>query len=219
MSIRMVALAAASVVCGLTAAQAELTISNKPTKNVSCSGGTCSATARRANLNVGDLVSMLSSMDVSVASGSQAQDMSLTQPLSWTSTHKLTLNSFHNITINAPLIVEGTGAFTLAYGNDGNSKMAFPGKGRIAFWDLHSTYVVQGLTLTLVDSIATLAHDTQFNPKGFYALANDYDATGDGVYQSAPIANDFSGFFFGNGNTISNLTIHAKKSNATLGLF
>jgi len=217
MSIRMVALAAASLVCGPSVAQAQLTISNKPTKNVSCSGGTCSATAARANLNVSDLVSMLSSADVSVASGSQAQNIVLAQPLSWTSAHKLALNSSHNITINAPLIVEGTSSLTLAYGNDGVSKIAFSGKGRIAFWDLHSAYVIEGIAFTLVDSIAALAQKAQI--KGDYALANDYDAAKDGVYGSAPIAHDFSSFFFGNGNTISNLTIRAKKSNATLGLF
>jgi hypothetical protein len=216
---RTIALAAAFALMSVAAARAELTISNKPTKNVTCSGGTCSATAKKANLNVADLVTMLSSSDVSVASGSKAQDTTVNNALSWSSGHKLTLDSFRNIDFQAALVSEGGGSLTLTPG-DGSpgAIVTFSEKGRIAFWDLNSTFVIAGNTFALVGSIATLATAIQSNPSGLFALANDYDAASDGVYPWSPITSEFSGSFVGNGNTIRNLTIHAHNG-AVLGLF
>jgi hypothetical protein len=217
---RTIALASAFALMSAAGVQAELTISNKPTKNVTCSGGTCSATAKKANLNVDELVTMLSSSDLVVASGSISQDLSVKNALSWSSAHKLTLESFRNMTFQAPLVSESGGALTLASGNGATGSMArFTGKGRIAFWDLNSTFIMGTFTYALVDSIQTLAGDIQSNPNGRYALANDYDAAADGVYETAPISTTFGGTLWGNGNTIRNLTIHAKHNKAMLGLF
>ena len=125
---KTIALAGAFAVMSVATAQAALTISNRPTKNVACSAGSCVAT--KAN------------------------------------------------------------AFTVG----------------------STSYLLAG-------SIQTLASDIQSNPSGHYALANDYDAAADGIYQTAPISMDFTGVFFGNGNTIRNLTIHGPGNNAVLGLF
>jgi len=216
---RTIAVAGVFALMSVAGAQAELTITNKPTKHVTCSNATCSATATHANLNVGDLEAMLSASDVSVTSGSIAQDMSVGQAATWSSIHKLTIDSFRNVTFQAPLMSEGGGALALTFGDGANGSLTFSGKGRIAFWDLSSTYTLNGFTYVLVDSIATLANDIQSHPAGLYALANDYDAAADGVYQSAPITAVFSGGFSGNGNTIRNLTIRASQSDVSVGLF
>jgi hypothetical protein len=216
---KSVALAGALALISIGAAQAQLTISNKPTRNVTCSSGMCSATASGANLNASDLVDMLSASDVSVKSGSQAEDMALTQALTWSSSHKLTLDSFRNLSVQAPLISEGSGSLALTIGDGADGFLTFLGKGRIAFWDLNSTYTINGFHYALVGSIATLANDIQSNSGALFALADDYDASADGVYQTAPVPGPFNGNFTGNGNTIGNLTIHAKHSGAHLGLF
>ncbi len=75
-------------------AHADLRISTKATKHVTCSGGVCQATAPTATLNVSDLAGMLAAGDVSVASGSIAHDITVSTVLSWTSTSRLTLDSF-----------------------------------------------------------------------------------------------------------------------------
>src|SRR3954469_15223085 len=87
------ALAGAAGILGLCsssiAAHADVTISNKPTQNMSCEAGVCTATAPKAVLNVADLPSMLASGDVAVKTGSIAKDIDIDQPLTWSSTSRL----------------------------------------------------------------------------------------------------------------------------------
>jgi hypothetical protein len=59
------ALLIALVACS-TAASASVEISNQPTHHMNCSGGVCSSTAKKAVLNVNDVVGMLSSGDLTV---------------------------------------------------------------------------------------------------------------------------------------------------------
>ena len=65
-------LLAISVVLFASGAQADLNISNRPTKNMSCSGGLCTATAKNAILNVDDLTNMLATGDLTVKFGGGA---------------------------------------------------------------------------------------------------------------------------------------------------
>jgi len=217
---KTIALAGAFGLMSVATAHAGLTISNRPTHNVTCSAGSCAATKATANLNISELVTMLSTSDVSVSAVAKAFYMSIVNPVSWSSPHGLSLDARNAISIIQPLVSEGGGALHLWPSKDaGGSAPIFSGKGKIAFWDLNSTFTVGHTPYTLVGSIQTLASDIQSNPSGYYALANDYDAAADGVYQTAPISTSFTGVFAGNANTIRNLTIQGPGSNAALGLF
>ena len=77
-----------AVPCCAIAAQAALEISAKATSNVTCSAGVCTPTAKKAVLNVGDLANMLADGDITVQSGSVAQDIEIDDGLSWTSAHR-----------------------------------------------------------------------------------------------------------------------------------
>jgi len=203
-----------------TPTQAALTISNGATKNVSCSNGVCQATSKNAVLNASDLETMLASADVTVQSKSKAKDIELKVALSFASASRLTLDAYQSITFDKPLTVAGSGALTLTT-NDGGTggELSFISPGRVAFWDLSSSLVIDGATYTLVGDIATLASDIAADPAGHYALANNYDASVDGTYASSPIPTTLSGTFEGLGNTISRLTINHASGHDNIGLF
>ena len=101
------AIVGAAVAC--SAARADITISNKPTENMTCSGGVCTATAKKAVLNASDLANMLASGDATVKSGI-AKSIRVDQLLSWETTSRLTLDAKQSITVNKPITVAGNGA-------------------------------------------------------------------------------------------------------------
>ena len=125
-------IATGAVTIGLPIAHASLAISKQATKNVTCSSGTCSATAAKAILNVTDLQNMLAGGDVTLISGAVAQDIEIDTGVSWTSSHRLTLDSYRSISVNNPMTVAGMGAMTITT-NDGGSggDYRFFGKGHI----------------------------------------------------------------------------------------
>ncbi|HWY13894.1 MAG TPA: hypothetical protein VNX86_01995, partial [Rhizomicrobium sp.] len=55
--------------------------------------------------------------------------------------------------------------------------------------------------------LETLASDIAANPEDDVALANSYDAGGDGTYNDSVVPTEYEGTFTGLGNTISNLSI------------
>jgi hypothetical protein len=199
-----------------SSANAAVVISKKATKHMSCASGVCTPTARNAVLNAGDLQTMLAASDVSVNTGAGAVSISLDAPLTWTSTSRLTLAASNGIAVKAAVVVEGTGAVTLT--PSGGALNFFPG-GSISFWDNTSSLIISGHAYTLVSDIATLAGDIAANHFGFYALAKDYDATGDGTYTDSPVAGSFLGTFDGLGHTIANLSISGDDANDEIGLF
>jgi len=190
---------------------------------MTCSGGTCSPTAAKAVLNVGDLESLLASGAVTVTttgSGVQAGDIRVDAPLSWSSTNTLTLNAYQSIEIDQQISALGAGGITL--NTQPGVPLYFNRKGRITFADLASPLTVNNTYYTLVNNIATLAADIANNPRfpgGNYALANDYDASIDGTYASPPIADYETGTVLGLGNAISNLAIDDPTPGANVGLF
>jgi hypothetical protein len=193
------------------AGQARLTISSGKTKNVQCSAGVCAPTATSAVLNVRDLETMLASGNVEVTTtgaGVQANNIQFDAPFSWLGTNTLWLDAFESIAIAKPITVKGTGGLKLTT-NDGGSggTFAFSKKGHVIFKKLASSLAINGTSYVLVGDIATLASDVAAEPGGAYALAGNYDASGDGTYSAAPIATTFTGTFEGLGNEISNLTI------------
>jgi hypothetical protein len=210
---------AAGILLFALPAKADLTISSKPTQNVSCSGGVCVATDKKAVLNVDELTAMLGSGDATVSTGGIAKDIDVTAALGWASTSRLTLDADKSLIVKQPVTVAGTGALTIST-NGGHQKvdLEFFGKGSVQFWDLSSSLVINGKSYTLVGDIATLAADIATNASGSYALAHDYDASADGTYKSSPIPTSLEGTVDGLGNSISKLAIDSIGFGAT-GLF
>lgn len=204
----MISVVAAALAAG--PAQADLVISGKPTANVNCSNGTCTATAANAVLNAGDLTNLLAAGDTKVKTGGGATNIVVKAALSWTSASRLAFDANQSVEIDQPVSVSGSGAVTIATNDGGaNGDLMFDGKGNIKFWDTASSLVINGNSYTLVTDIATLASDIAANPSGFYALANDYDASKDGTYASAPITTTLGGTFEGLGHAITNLKINS----------
>lgn len=199
-------------------ARADLSISARATHDVSCSSGVCTATAKNAVLNVNDLTGMLAAGDLKVATGS-AQDIRVDASFSWSNAHLLTLDAARSVTVNQTMKVRGPGGLAVITDDGGiNGLFSFGTKGRVTFADLKSTLAINQQSYTLGGKISTLAADIAKNPGGSFALANNYDAAGDGTYSAPPIATTFTGTFEGLGNTVANLSID--DSNATnLGLF
>jgi hypothetical protein len=214
---KSLALSALVLAALASSVNAAVVISKKATKHMSCASGVCTPTAKNAVLNAGDLQTMLAASDVSVNTGAGAVSISINAPLTWTSTSRLTLAASNGIAIKAAVVVEGTGAVTLT--PSGGALNFFPG-GAIGFWDNTSSLIISGHAYTLVSDIATLASDIAVNRSGFYALAKDYDATGDGTYTDAVVTGTFPGTFDGLGHTIANLSISADDhSGNDIGLF
>jgi hypothetical protein len=112
----------------------------------------------------------------------------------------------------------GPGSLSLLT-NDGGSGGALRilHKGKVAFLGTANPLTINGSAYVLVSSISDLATDIAANPKGFYALANNYNARPDGTYSGSPIT-AFSGTLDGLGNTIFNLKIRAGRGIKEVGL-
>lgn len=217
-------LSAAAILCS-TASEAAVTISSNATKNMACSAGVCSPTAKAAVLNVGDLENMIAAHSVKVTTGSgtlasRVNDIDVAAALTWASKHALTLDAYRSIKIEKPVSVAGVGGLTIVF-NDGSASGAFSfsGAGHISFLGLSNPLAINGKAYALVGSVAELASDIAVNPSGDYALAANYNAGADGTYTSTPIATTFTGRFEGLGNAISKLTIAVKGTAQHAGLF
>jgi hypothetical protein len=203
-----------------TAAQANLTISTAPTKNVTFANGVYTATAKNAVLNVSDLQNGLGSSNIKVATGSEPVDIHVAATLSWASANTLTLDSYRSIVVANPITVAGQGGLTLTT-NDGGSAgdLSFIRTGNVTFWGLESSLMINGGAYTLVNNVKQLAQDVSKNSTGNFALAASYDASKDGTYAYSPIGEP-QGTFEGLGNSISNLTISDTRNGAVdIGLF
>jgi hypothetical protein len=201
------AFAFAAVLCP---AHAALVVSTAPTSNVTCSAGVCSAAAADAVLNVKDLRHLLAAGDVTVASGSVAQDIDFAAKLQWTRNSRLTLDAYRGIAVSLDITSEGSGGVTLTTDDGGSGgELVFTGKGKISFWDTASSLTINGKGYTLVASISALASAVQRNSHGLFALSRFYDASADGAYANAAVTKPFHGIFEGLGHTIENLTITA----------
>jgi hypothetical protein len=205
---------AASVALLAAPAEASISISSAATKNMNCSAGVCSPTKTTAVLNVSDLKRMLKSGNVTVTttgSGSvQANNIVVATALTWSSSNGLTLAANQSIAFDAPVSVTGKGGLTLS--DAGTESLAFYNGANITFAKLSSSLVINGNSYVLVDSVAGFADAISNNQNGDFALAANYDASGDGTYSSAPVQGDnatggINGIFEGLGNTIINLTI------------
>jgi len=210
---------AAALALDANTANAAVEISTRPTANMTCSGGVCTPTAKKAVLNVSDLTGMLASGDVTIRSDAPSKDIEIDAALSWTSTQRLTLDSYQSIAFNKPVVVAGTGALTITT-NDGGlgGDFGFAEKAPVKFWDLSSSLIINGHNYSLVDNLNTLALDIRRNGSGYYALAKSINRQNH-VYAKSPIKGGFGGVFEGLGNTISNLHIVDDQDKDDVALF
>ena len=197
-----------------TGAHAALTISDKATENVTCSAGVCTATAKKALLNVTDLANLIASSPVTIQSGSQAQDIVFEAPFSWTSSNGLTLDADRSIRIDRS--VSDSGPAKLAIRTK-HGDLAFGKKGNVTFLSTANPLLINGTKYRLVSTLPELISAVAANPVGAYGLSKTYDASPDGTYTSAPVL-EFGGKFEGLGNILSNVTIQAG-SNRSVGIF
>jgi hypothetical protein len=201
----------ASFAMAATGAHAELVISTAPTSNVTCSGGTCTATAVDAVLNVVDLKTLLHHGNVQVASGA-ADTIAASATFSWTKASRLTLVAGTAIIVSQPIVVEGHGAVTLTTTADQSAgATAFIGRGRLDFWDVSSSLVINGQTYTLAGDVASLATAIAANTHGSFALAKSYDAKADALYTTSPVYVLY-GSLNGLGHAISNVRIQSSEN-------
>jgi hypothetical protein len=208
-----------SVALAQSSAVADVTISSDATQNMSCSGGICAPTAKKAVLNVGDLETLLASSAVTVTttnSGVQAMNIVVSAPLGWSSTNRLAFQSYQSIAINSHVSVAGVTQFSLS---TNESEPSFGDKGSVTFHKLSSSLTINGTLYTLVSSVASLAIAANSDPSGAYALAADYNADKDGTYSHPPVTAEFTGSFEGLGNRISGLSISDTANGDDVGLF
>lgn len=200
-------------------ASAAVEISDKPTRNMSCSSGVCSPTAKNAVLNVNDLSGMLANGDVSVASGSLANDIDIKTAFSWASAQKLTLDSYRSILFQAAVVVAGTGALTIITNvGGGNGDFRFASKGRVEFWDTTSKLTINGNQYILIANFRKFVKQERNGNSARYALVKNLNV-GKRVYEATPMNRTFGGSFEGLGNTISNLTLKGTVAGENVGLF
>jgi hypothetical protein len=201
---RFVALIAAAALIA-PAAQAAVIITSGATQNMSCSNGVCAPTAAKAVLNAGDLETLLASGNATVTTtgqGVQAHDIDIRSPVTWSSSSVLTLDARRSLIVDQPVSITGLSGLAVQTGR----MFSFGNKGNVTFANLASSFSIDGAAYTLAGDIKTLASDIASDPGGDFALANSYDASGDGTYHASPIG-ILSGTFEGLGNTISNLSI------------
>jgi len=202
----------------MSAAKAGVSISDKPTQNMSCDAGVCTATAKKAVLNVDDLQAMLASGDIAVATGGVTENIDINRPLSWASTSRLTLDAKQSVVVKRPVTVTGAGALIIVH-NDGGTTgdLIFFGKGAIAFLNPESALTINGSSYTLVYDIATLANAVAHDMSGKFALTSNYDA-GNARYAGSPVP-EFGGTFEGLGHRLSHIHVHDGPHDSYVGFF
>ncbi len=197
-------------------ASAAVIVSTGATSHMHCAAGVCTPKSKNAVLNVSQLQTLLASSDVTVNTGLSALSIAISAPLTWASASRLTLNAAQGVSVKAAVVVEGTGGLTVAA--SGGALNFYPG-GSISFWDNSSSLIIGANSYTLVSDVGTLASSVTASPSGFYALAKDYDATGDGTYSDSPVTAPLTGTFEGLGHTISNLSVNATSASTANGFF
>jgi hypothetical protein len=197
------------LVAGLlgSSAQAAIVISSDPTLNMTCSKKqVCSPDGENPVLNVGQLEQMLGtgSVRVTTTGSVEATDLQIESSLTWASSNVLTLDAAGSIRVDRSVSVTGTSGIVM---NDGGpANLTVGPDGSISFWDPASTLTINRKNYTLVSDLPTLAADIAATPKGYFALAANYDASLDGTYGKSPIIKPFRGTFEGLGNAISNFS-------------
>jgi hypothetical protein len=222
MQLKTILVCAAAAQCA-SPAGAKLSISAKPTRNVTCTAGVCTATAKRAVLNGFDLSQLLDAGDVTITSGPKAQDIEVAYVISWANSHRLTLDSYRGIKVGRHIDVGNfANAGLTVTTNDGGSGGAFviAPNASIDVDSMGASLVINGASYQIALDIPTLAADISANQTGHFALGKDYDASADGIYHSDPLPQFFIGTLEGLGHRVSRLTVDARsEAGSHVGLF
>ena len=188
-----------------TAAQAQLVISKKPTSNVTCADGTCTASAAEAVLNAKDLKKMLQKGDLQLSAG-PASSIQFVTKMTWTRDTTLTLNA-NSVYVASRIRVLAGGLTVETPDFHGGANLAFSKDGNITFLNVNSALIINDVVYKLEVSLRALLNDIALNDgSGAYALINSDDAGGFGTFSSSPIG-DISADIEGLGHTISNVHI------------
>jgi|GEM_PF-294863 len=186
------------------------------------------ATSDDSIINATTLLTALGSANVVVSTGSggsQSGDITVSTALSWNSGTTLTLTAAGSIAINAGVSIGGSGGLALTYGSDltfgnGASVTYTKADGSAATSSQGGTLSINGVSYTLLYSMAEIDAIDSTGLSGHYALARSLDASGTtytdalvGISDTVP----FIGTFEGLGQTITGLTI--SKSGEYTGLF
>ncbi len=191
--------------------------------NVTISTGTntsgFTASGNDSVINVTTLQNALAGANVTISTGSggsQAGDITVAAPLTWSSGSTLTLDAYHSIAINAAMTITGAGKLNLTT-NDGGSGGTLTFAGGVQYTGTPNTgqaLTINGTAYTLLYSMSNLQG---MSASGNFALARSLDASG--VTNWSPLT--FNGNLTGLGNIISNLTVTAPQTTNidSLGLF
>ncbi len=207
-----------------------------------------SANADDSVLNAETLASALATANVTVTTGSggsQAGDITVADPVTWTGATTLTLSAFGSIAVNANLTGATGSAIALRADNAGTGTgtvtfstgvLATASNGVSIYYNptsytaptSYADLAGAGTTVTgymLVNTLTNL-QDVSTNRSGNYAQGRDIDASATASWNSglgfAPIGTSsgsasFSGIFDGMGQVISGLTIN--RTTPFVGLF
>ncbi|HLY07360.1 MAG TPA: GLUG motif-containing protein [Rhizomicrobium sp.] len=224
MTVNHTALAALAAIAVSAPACAALTISAGATQNMSCSDGICVPTAASAVLNASDLENDLAQFGnmrvMTTGNGVEANNIVVKTSFASPDSTSLTLDAHNAIVVDAAVSI-GSGTAELELQSDtldAADTLSFGRKGHVTFGSLSDLFGMNGIVFTLVGSVQGLASALTANPSGAFALANDYDASGDGTYTQPPVSTSLAGFFEGLGNNISNLTISVFTAGGHVGL-
>jgi hypothetical protein len=204
------------------AARADVIISSAATENMSCSGGVCAPTAKKAVLNVSDLEALFANGDVEVTttgSGVQADNIKVAGALSWSNNSILELNARGSVVIDKEVSISNVAGLKIITnrGRKG-SALEFGHRGHVDFGSLSSVFSLNGVTYRLESSLPNLALQMNKDPNGAYALVENYDASQDGIFGAPPILAPFGGSFNGLGHEISHVVIE-DDAGSYIGLF
>ncbi len=191
-------------------------------------GGSGSLTA--SGIGAVTLENSLTNGNVTIATasgGSENGDINVNAAVTWGSNSVLTLDAANNININAAITATGASAgLVMNYGgyattgsavagsgyninnltlNSGDGSLAV-GSAAITLSGANASLSINGQAYTLVHSMSDLAAISN-NPTGYYAVAQNLDASGT-TYNGSVINAAFTGTLAGLGHSVSNLTIN-----------
>lgn len=166
-----------------------LTIQAAGTTTASFASNTYTSNVDSSILTVADLEAALASASIIVqtgSSGSQLGDITVSDPIVWSSANSLTLSAHRNVTINAGISNIGTGSLNITADSDSNNT------GAIA---INNGIVLAGGTLTLsapnvANSITTLDGLGSINVNNFTLAKGQWTQTS-ALNPSFNVANDF----------------------------
>ena len=200
-------------------------------------GGSFTANTNDSIINAATLQTALGAANVAITtgtSGTQAGNITVAAPLTWSAATTLALNAAGAIAINAPITITGGGGLVLnatAQAGITTTGLTFGNGASVDYGATNNggRFRLNGISYTLVYSMAQLdaidgvnaVNGAALTPygaglTGAYALATNLNATGTtytqaliGTNSSGTTTTEFRGLFDGLGHTITGLTINA----------